>query len=150
MEIFISTLSVLVVTGVVWVLNRVLRLRVCPICAGVFCTWLWIVIGLFLGLLEAENWKMIAAIAMGGSVVGIAYQAEKKLAGSKLLLFKTLFIPAGFVAIYGALMGWRLIFLAALVFLALVAFMFFYLLAHRSHHESKTTEDLEEKMKNCC
>ncbi|OGF74409.1 hypothetical protein A3J56_02840 [Candidatus Giovannonibacteria bacterium RIFCSPHIGHO2_02_FULL_46_20] len=89
---------------------------------------------------------------MGGSVVGIAYQAERKLVGSKLLLYKILFIPMGFVAVYHLLMGRLAVFFAALMALAFVAFLFLRVFAQRAQGNgaSKTTEDLEEKMKNCC
>ena len=152
MEIFIATASILTITGAIWAFNNILRLGICPVCAGVSGTWLWILAGMYFGLLGSGAWLLVAAIAMGGSVVGIAYQAERKLVGGKLVLYKILFIPMGFVAVYHLLMGRLAVFFAALMALAFVAFLFLRVFAQRAQGNgaSKTTEDLEEKMKNCC
>ncbi|MDP2664447.1 MAG: hypothetical protein Q8O97_00530 [bacterium] len=90
--------SIAVITGAVWLVGKVLPFKVCPICAGVSGTWLWMLVALFLGY---EIDLVIAAMLLGGSVVGIAYQLEKRLpAGHSPLLWKALFVPAGFVVAY--------------------------------------------------
>lgn len=150
MFIGITVLSILGITAFVWLANRALPFRMCPICAGVSGTWLWIIIGIYSGWLTAESWRLIAALAMGGSVVGIAYQLEKKLGSDKSpLLWKTLFIPAGFIAAYGILAQQWSIFFIPIIFLLLIAFIFLFP-RKKSKAANKTTEELEEKMKNCC
>lgn len=169
MLIAITTISILAITGLVWLFNRILPFRICPICAGVSGTWLWILAGIYLGLLEAEGWKLIAAIAMGGSIVGIAYQIEKRLPSNRSpLLWKTLFVPAGFIAVYSAISAfaedsadkssWWTAFIVITTLLIIMALRFTEEPRSRAaksdkavHLErSRKVEELEKKMKNCC
>ena len=104
MEIVIAITSIFVITAVIWLLNKLLPYQLCPICAGVSGTWLWMLTARLLGY---EIDMRIPAMLMGGSVVGIAYQIEKRLPiNHSPLLWKTLFIPVGFVATYGILSAW--------------------------------------------
>ncbi|MBI2639485.1 MAG: hypothetical protein HYW90_01165 [Candidatus Sungbacteria bacterium] len=154
MEIFIATVSIFALTGLVLLSNKILPFTVCPICAGVSGTWFWILFGLYAGLLEAESWRMIALLAMGGSVAGIAYQLEKRLPqGSSLLLWKTLFIPIGFIAVYALILSWLFAFAVSIVFLLLLAVWFFkkpYWLAGSGKESGKAVGELEKKMEDCC
>src|SRR3989344_2086029 len=102
MLIIFSTISILAIISLAWVLNRVLPFKVCPICVGVFGTWLWMLAAKFLGY---EIDIMIPAILMGGSVVGIAYQIEKRniiagVSANESFIWKAFFIPGGFVVAY--------------------------------------------------
>src|SRR3989344_7286156 len=49
MLIVITITSILGVTIVVWLANRILPFQVCPICAGVFGTWVGLLSAYFLG-----------------------------------------------------------------------------------------------------
>jgi len=102
MEIVIALGSIVAITALAAFVNtmKVFPVNVCPICTGVALTWFWILGGMYLDTLEPGRWSLVAAIAMGGSVVGIAYQLERRLprAGSRGLFWKSLFIPAGFAA----------------------------------------------------
>lgn len=150
MLIVITTISILAITCLVLLANRILPFKICPICVGVSGTWLWILFGIYIGLLEAESWKLVAAIAMGGSVVGIAYQIEKRLPPNRsLLLWKMLFIPAGFAAAYGILSYRRDTFFAAVIFLVILTLYFIEKPRRRPSNEKKL-EELENKMKQCC
>ena len=95
---------------------------------------------------------VVPALLMGGSVVGIAYQLEKKMLGSsanRTLLLKVLFIPAGFVTAYALLEQLWIVFLLAVIFLFLVSFAFSS--ANKMSSSSKeTADDIEKKMENCC
>ncbi len=167
MLIAIVTISILAITGLTWLLNRILPFKICPICAGVSLTWLWMLAAKFLGY---EIDLLILAMLMGGSVVGIAYQIEKKLLarrslarpaepwrsggeggpdGRSPLLWKTLFIPVGFVAAYGILMQWWSVFLVSIIFLLQIAFIFLSP-KKESRGRNQKVGELEEKMKNCC
>lgn len=151
MEILIAATSILAITVFVWIANKILPFKVCPICAGVSGTWLWIIAGLYLGWLMGENWRLIAGIAMGGSIVGIAYQLEKKILNPKLLLpWKALFIPAGFIAVYSISMRQLAIALLALIFLVLVAILFLSSAGPKSELDKTRWEELKNKMKKCC
>jgi len=153
MVIFIVLSSIFLITGTVWVLNKVSPVWICPICAGVSGTWLWMLAGIFSGQLSITNYQLLTGILMGGSVVGIAYQLEKRLpAGRSPLLWKTIFIPFGFAAVYSLIFHRWIGFSILAVFLALLAI---YFLAPDGAHfgdkkENKKVAEIEKKMKNCC
>ncbi|MEK7114433.1 MAG: hypothetical protein AAB850_02690 [Patescibacteria group bacterium] len=146
MLIIITVLSILAISALMWLANRILPFTVCPICAGVFLTWMGLVSAHFLGY--SIN-LVIPALLMGGSVVGIAYQLEKKLRGSSvgmLLLWKVFFIPTGFVAAYGVLEQLWTVSIAAVIFLLLVSL----LLISKTNTHTEAVVGLEKKMKDCC
>ena len=145
--ILTTTFSILAISGVAWAAKRMLRVPVCPICLGVGGTWLWMLIGRSLGY--AVDGTMLA-ILLGGSVAGIAYQVEKRLPqGGSPLLWKTLFIPAGFVAAYAlAAPRWTLFAVTSAVLVLLTAF--FLLPPGALREKSETVEELKKKMQECC
>jgi hypothetical protein len=145
----ITVASILGITALVWLANKVLPFKVCPICAGVFLTWLWLLGAYFFGY---EINLAVPALLMGGTVVGIAHQQEKRfrnISAERLLLWKALFIPAGFVAAYSVLSGEWTALLFAAVFLALVSF-WFYGSGEKSAPRKETAEEIEKRMKDCC
>lgn len=145
--VVITIASILAIAGVAWAASRLLQLSLCPICSGVAGTWLWMLVARHYGV--AVDAAMLS-ILLGGSVVGVTYQLEKRLAGGRsALLWKTLFIPAGFAAAYGlAEAQWLLLAAALLVLLLLMAY---FLWPHGSATPpSSAVQDLENKMKNCC
>lgn len=73
-----AILSILVFTCIAWVLNKILPIKICPICAGVSLTWLWMLLGMGYGLLSIEKYQFVTAILMGGSVVGITNKLQEK------------------------------------------------------------------------
>lgn len=157
MEIIIAIISIFGIAGLTWLLNRFLGAKVCPICAGVFGTWLWMLIGILSGRLSVANYQLPVAILMGGSVVGIAYRIEKRLpqtsAGWRTpLLLKTLFIPTGFAAVYGILASWWFIFIILAVSLLILTLMFIGQIKDKiiSERQNRKVEELEDEMKNCC
>jgi len=150
MLITISVLSILAISTVVWLANRVLPFVVCPIWAGVFLTWLGLLAAHF--IMGYQIALIVPALLMGGSVVGIAYQLEKKLRGSSadmLLLWKVFFIPIGFAAAYAVLEQWWTTFLFAFAFLAALSMWFFSSHSMTGPHE-ETIGDIEKKMEDCC
>jgi len=147
MLIFITIISILLITLAVWIINKILPFRVCPICAGVSLTWLWLIAACFFGY---HIDLLIPAILMGGSVVGIAYQIEKRLAlPNTQLLWKTLFVSVGFIAVYGVLTRSWSISLASFIFLLLTTYIFLSSFVAQSG-QNEMIEKLEEKMKDCC
>ncbi|MDP1719094.1 MAG: hypothetical protein Q8L24_01575 [bacterium] len=147
MTIFIAFISVICLTGLVWLANKILPFQICPICAGVSGTWLWLLIAYFIGI---PIDPVLPAMLMGGSVVGVMYQIEKRLPTGRLpLLWKTLFIPAGFFSAYSILMQWWIALLGALAFLGIISCVF--LLPKKNNGVHKESVDkLEKQMKNCC
>jgi hypothetical protein len=158
MFILIATVSIFAITGLTWVFNKISSFRICPICAGVFGTWLWIFVGLHFGALEEESWRIIAALFIGGSIVGVAYQLDKQLqAGRSSFAFRLFFIPVGFVAAYGLLVSQWKFFIFPFLFLVVLSFVFLGLsrvgngkTAEGNAVQILRREKLEKQMKNCC
>lgn len=73
----IAILSILILTFFVWALNKVLPIKICPICAGVMLTWLWMFWGIWFGLLSVARYEFIIAILMGASIGGIVTELKK-------------------------------------------------------------------------
>ena len=147
----ITIISILGITVLVWLANRMLPFQICPICAGVFGTWAGLLTAHLLGY---PIDLVVPALLMGGSVVGIAYQLEKKLPVESAswrapLVWKTIFIPAGFVAAYSILIQWWGTFFVVYIFLLLVSFVF---LSPRKQNAVHTgaVEELKKKMQDCC
>lgn len=145
--ILITTISILAITGLAWLATKVLPFPVCPICVGVAGTWLWMVAA---GLAGFAFDASMLAILLGGSVVGTAYQLEKRLArGRSPLLWKTLCLPIGFAAAYGvAVSHWSLLAIGSAGLLLLTAVFFM----PRRHSEKNSTavEKLKREMEKCC
>lgn len=148
MIIAITVISILAISALVALVNRILSVTICPICAGSLITWVGLVTAHFAGY---QVDLIVPALLMGGSVVGITYQLEKKFHDSSartLLLWKVLFIPAGFVAAYAVLGQLWVVFLVAIVFLFLISFAF--VSGGIAGPSLKTTGGLEKEMKDCC
>jgi len=145
--ILTTTVSIFAIAGLAWAAKKLLRVPVCPICLGVGGTWLWMLIGRSLGY--AVDATMLS-ILLGGSVAGIAYLVEKRLPlGRSPMLWKTLFIPAGFVAAYGLAASQWILF--AVMGVALVLLTAFFLVPPATSGEpSETVEELKKKMQQCC
>lgn len=136
MEIYIALVSILAITVLVWLADKILPFNVCPICAGVSLTWLWMLTARFLGY-EAN--QMILAMLMGASVVGFAFQFS---------LLKVIFIPIGFVVVYAILTDWWEAAVISLIFAGLSVLLSKSLLTKSSNNPK--VNDLINKMKNCC
>jgi hypothetical protein len=73
----IAILSILILTLLVWISNKILPVKVCSICAGVTLTWLWMFSGMWLGLLSVSRYEFITAVLMGASIGGIVTELKK-------------------------------------------------------------------------
>lgn len=130
-----------------WLAGRVARLPVCPVCAGVAGTWLWMLAARLAGI--AIDGAVLAML-LGASVVGFAQWIETRLpAGRSPLLWKVLALALGFAAAYGLAAERWLLALAAAAVLGLVAA--FFLRPRRTvAGDSVAVAKLEERMKKCC
>ena len=124
---------------------KIFNIRVCLICAGVSLTWLTMLLLRFLGYPISIP---ILAMLMGGSVVGIAYQLERRLPeGHSALLFKMAFIPIGFIAAYGIILEqWFL----SVVTIAILALTYFSCQAWTPRPASGEQLELKKKLEDCC
>lgn len=157
MSLIVTIISIWGIAGLFWIVNHIFDTKVCPICAGVSGTWIWILVGMYFDWLPTTSYQLLATILMGGSVVGTAYQLEKKVRPGKILIWKMTFIPAGFLLAYNIIyFSW---FYALLTLTAIFLFIFIFL----DWPISKTTEwadlptgqagkvkDIEKEMENCC
>lgn len=140
-EIIVALASIYLIAGAAATANKLFGWRICPICAGVSGTWIWLL---------AADYRLTAALLMGGSVVGIAYQLEKRLPPERSPLFwKMAFIPMGFFAAYALAIGDLFVFLVAAGAAAIFALLFFRK-PPKHGPESTKVKELEEKMKKCC
>ena len=67
-----AIISILLIVSVIWFVNKKLSIKICPICAGVSLTWLWMLLGMGYGLLSVEKYQLVTAVLIGGSVVAIS------------------------------------------------------------------------------
>ena len=156
MPLLIVIVSIAALTLVLYLFNKILPFRVCPICAGVSLTWFLISIGIYKGILPAADWIMLLTMLMGGTVVGIAYQAEKTFRWAKEnnVLSKTLIIlvglPLAYLAIENLALGTILI--EAVLMIILIYFFFIKKRGSAPSHlnNGKTISDLEKQLEECC
>ena len=148
MTVILATIfSIFAICGMAWAARKMLRVPICPICLGVGGTWLWMVIARAFGY--AVDTTMLS-ILLGGSVAGIAYQLENRLPpGRSPLLWKTLFIPSGFVAACALAAPQWALFAAASVALVLLTAVFL-LPPGALGEKNETVEELKRKMRECC
>ena len=73
----IAITSILILTFLVWLLDKKLPVKICSICAGVTLTWAWMLFGMWFGLLSVSRYEFITAILMGASIGGIVTELKK-------------------------------------------------------------------------
>ena len=143
-------MSILVISLVAWLFGRITHLKICPICAGTSLSWFWMLAGMLTNQLPVISYQLPVAILMGGSVVGIAYQLEKHLPSNRSpLLWKVIFVPLGFAAVYAITnFLWGAFFpLAVLAVTTALMFLYYPL---RAGTENKKVGQIEKEMENCC
>jgi len=144
-----SLVSIWLLAGLAWVARRTLRVAVCPICAGVAGTWLWMLVARQFGLLGIDT--SMLPLLLAGSVVGSTYQAERWLPpGRSGALFKSVAIPIGLAAAYTLAQSlWGLLGVLLAVLL-LVAAVFFRPTSTAVATSSEVAEELKRQMEQCC
>ena len=155
MEIFILVGSVVVIAAGVTAARRLgaAPASSCPICIGTALTWLLSLLGMAAGVLPSADYQLPTALLMGGSVVGITYQLEKRLLklrpNGSTLFFKAASIAVGFIAFYGLVANQFLQF--GFAFVTWILFIAFVLRQRKSTPASEdAVKKLENKMKQCC
>lgn len=147
MLIIITLTSIFGLTVLVWAVKRFSPFPICPICVGVAGTWVW--------LLAAHFWGyridlVVPAILMGGTVVGVMSKLEKLIEPNFVLVWKTVFVISGFLAVNSLITGrWPMV--ATGIILAVII-----TLAGKMQKielvkpETEPVRELKNKMKNCC
>lgn len=153
MIIFIILISICVLTTLSFFIKKKLRIKICPICIGVFMTWFILYIGLLSGKLNMV-FQIPVAMMMGASVVGTAFAVEKKLKKQEtFLVWKTLFISFGFGFMYNLIsFNWVYVVLFAIsLSIVIIFFLSFKNKEKKDFYEkNKKEQNLEERFKNCC
>jgi len=153
MIIIIALISIYTIAGLAVLFGRVTGKRLCPICAGVSGTWIWMLAAYFVGWspFGVHIDLFVPAILMGGSVVGIAYQAEKYLAPHITpLAWKMAFTPFGFLAVYSVTQAWWWILLLAVVVMFVTAALCVRFGSRIGGGDTRRIENIEKKMEQCC
>jgi hypothetical protein len=146
--IVVALASIWVITLLAWAAARAWRWRLCPVCAGVAGTWLWMLAARQLG---SGVDTTLLPVLMGGSVVGIAHQLESRLpAGRSPVVWKSIAIPIGFGAAYALEQRRWLLLALALIALAGVAVFSFRPRSAAAVVDGDAVGKLEEQMKKCC
>lgn len=147
MLIAVTVASILGLTVLVWLVNRILPFAVCPICAGVSGTWLWLMVAYFWGYPVVLT---IPALLLGGTVVGAMSKLERFVEPKFVLVWKTAFVISGFWAANGLITGNWLIFAMGII-LTLAATLTCKIRKIKiDKPESERVEKLKNKMENCC
>ena len=143
----IAILSILIITLVVWLVNKKLPIQVCPVCAGVFLTWLWMFIGMSLGKLLIANYQLPVSVLMGGTVVGLMSKLEQFINPKFVLIWKVVFVVSGFTAVYSLITNQWGIFAIGVIVDIVVTLIF---KTYGAEKENLNLKELKEKIKNCC
>ena len=147
MTILIPMVSMLGLTALAWAARKLTASPVCPICAGVAGTWLWMLAARELGVAVDTS---LLALLLGATVAGAAYQLERRLPAERsALAWKTLFVAAGLAAAYGLVVAsWVVAGVGLAVLFTLTKLM---LASPRAAaRDEAAIGELEEQMKRCC
>ncbi len=149
MLLIITATSIIVITILIWVVNRTLLLpfSICPICAGVAGTWVGLIGAHFLGY-QIE--LIISAMLMGGTVVGVMSKLERLIEPRFVLVWKTVFVVSGFLTANSLITGNWPILVGGIILVLIITLTFKTKKVKLNKQESKQTEELKQKMKNCC
>src|SRR3989338_6263239 len=142
-----AILSILIITLVVWLVNKKLPVQICPVCAGVFLTWLWMFIGMSLGKLLIANYQLPVSVLMGGTVVGLMSKLEQFINLKFVLIWKMIFVVSGFTAVYSLITDQWGIFAIGVIVDIVVTLIF---KTYGAEKENLNLKELKEKIKNCC
>ena len=152
--------TILVTTGLVVLfalialaVKRMVLPSLCPICLGVSLTWLTLTALILSGILPATYYLLPTTILLGGTVVGIVYQGEKKFKAMRAFTSKLIMLLGGFILAYLFLenLSWLALALATAI-LAPLAYLFFLRSPRAGATETspKAVEELKDKMEDCC
>ena len=152
MPLLTSSILIIAFTLLTLSFNKITRWQICLICAGVSLTWLTITALMLSGLLLTTHYLLPVAMLMGGTVVGIAFQGEKRFEWAKNLFYwKAPVIIIGFVVAYLLLinLSWTT-FITELVLLGFLTYFIFLQPSGGKLPQGETASGLEEKLKDCC
>lgn len=125
---------------------------ICPMCLGVSLAWLVLMALMLLGYVS-NDYFLPTALLMGGTVVGVVYQGEKKFKVMRSFAPKMVVLIIGFVLAHLLLTNMNWLTLIAATFILIPLGYLFFLKSPQATagtENSETIRDLEDKMKECC
>ena len=144
----IAIISIIILTSIIWLIKKKLKFEVCPICAGVTFTWLWMFVGLLLGKLSVINYQLPTALLMGGTVVGLMSKLEQSIKQKFVLIWKAIFVVSGFITAYSLISENYLLVVLGIIMNTILTVAF---QTPKGGLETLQQQKIpEEKMKNCC
>ena len=151
MLIAITLFSILLLAVLAFLIRKAGAPWLCPLCAGVTGTWLWLLAAHLAGF---EVDLRLPAILLGGSVVGLATQSERLLADQSetyRLIWKTLFVTVGFAtAWFITTLAWGGIAIG-LAALGVMTVLPWFKNSSREHSGGlERLQRLKEQLKSCC
>ena len=147
MMIAITVASIIVITTSAWVVRKIIKWNLCPICAGVAGTWAWLLVAHFWGY----RIDLVApAILMGGTVVGVMSKLEKLIEPKFILVWKTVFVASGFWAAYSLITGNWSVVVMGIILAVIVTLAGKMQKIKLTKPETEQVKELKNKMKNCC
>ena len=142
--------SIFLLTIAVWILGKFSPIKICPVCAGVSLTWLWLLVGLFLGQLPTADYQLPAALLIGGTVVGLAFKLESLVNPRWLMIWKTVFIALGFAGAYSLIRNQWLYFFLFLIGAFVTSLIFKNYVSENQANKNENPKQLKKKLKHCC
>jgi len=143
--VVLSFISIFVLGGIVFLFNKIFKKQICPVCAGVMLTWIWMLLFYFLGY---DINLTLLSLFMGGSVVGLVSKLSEKISSpQKVILYKLLFIPIEFLTFFALLNQWWFIFGAAFLINFILTLVF---ISNKKEFKNSRVEEIENELKNCC
>ena len=129
-----------------------MKINICPICVIVSGIWLILSAGVAWGYLASEQFMIPIAILMGGSVVGIAYQGEKKFiwASTHSLIWKIIIIFSGMPAAYLFVINLSKPLVVTEFILLIIIAYFFFIKRLKQPGGLHTISQIEKQMEQCC
>ena len=132
-------------------------IKVCWICVVISTFWLAASVGIAFGWLTADRWLLPVAVAMGGSVVGIAYQGERRISWARRrpFVWKLMVTVVGLpLAYYLASQLSKTTVLIEFAIMFLLAYFLFYqapaAAGDGNTGQENRVEQIKEQMKSCC
>ncbi|MBI2595007.1 MAG: hypothetical protein HYW38_01980 [Candidatus Colwellbacteria bacterium] len=150
--LLVSSILIIGFTFLTFIFNKITRWRICVVCAGVSLTWLFLTALILLEILDSSFYILATAMLMGGTVVGIAFQGEKRFKwAASLFYWKAPVVVAGFISAYLLLinLSWT-VFVIELILLGFLAYLLFLQPSSGESSPGKNASELEDKMKDCC
>ena len=118
-----------------------MKTKICLICTVISAIWLSLSAGIAWGFLSSAYLTAVALL-MGGTVVGIAYQVDRK--------FKLFIILLGMPLAYLFVANLnRLIVVIEFVIIILIAYLLF-VKSFGTEDNTSLSKRIEEKLKHCC